>query len=552
MKKFLLYLMTVVYVFSVSGCRANLWREVKEYATQKKDFQGAFEEWCSNGNIELIEEILENNKLQQITLNDGLYSASDVQSGNYAIMKMLLDAGADPNHEDMLYKFADKGKLESITILAGAENLDMEKRTSLNHSPLAVASMDDSGRAYDMCKILVENGAEIYSEMFECIPENDMFHAPKAKKMLANKYIENGGKFDFPDTYVYALCGDIPNAVKSAEKDKDKITESEMYLILDYSKRFGTVEEYKKLKEIYNIKDYKKDENGFHRTDISVQSIEMIEYILEINGEHIKFNPETDTDDDGYMNRDYQNISNAFHLAIASGNYDVCKYFIDNGVKPYSTLSSYGAMSAAMGCEDYEIFRLVYDYIKEEYGDFTEELLGWCYRPRNYLDEISDCQKKIFDFLLEEGYTFENVYYYFINDSISEYLISHGAAITDKIVYNIAENNNKNALKAVIDRGYKISPELFTDVIKFISSDMAEMILDSGTEMEENILIEGRLASKATVKLLIDRGANLKPVIDDDYIFQYGYSGNPKNFDLKDLYNKYCRDDLVELLEEYE
>ncbi len=543
--------MTVLCLFSVTGCRDNVWRELKQDITGKRDFDGAFEEWCGNGNIELITEMLETKKLKQITLNDCLYYSSDVTSGDYAIMKMLLDAGADPNHEDMLFKFADKGQLESITILASAKNLNMDKRNSLNHSPLAVASMDDSGRAYDMCKIMVENGAEIYPEMFECIVENGMFKAPKAKKMLAEKYIENGGKFDFPDTYVYALCGDIPNAVKSAENDKDKITESEMHLILEYSRLFGTVDEYKKLKEIYNIKDYKKDEFEFIRTDISVQSIEMIEYILGINEEHIKFNPETDTDDDGFMNRDYQEISDAFHLAIASGNYDICKYFIDNGVKPYSTMSSYGAMSAAMGCENYEVFRLVYDYIKEEYGDFTEELLGWCYRPSNYLTEISDCQKKIFDFLLEEGYTFENVYYRFINDSISEYLISHGATITDKIVYNIAENNNKNALKAVIDRGYKISPELFTDIIKFISSDMAKMILDSGTEMEENILTECHLASKATVKLLIDRGANLKPTFDEYDIYQYGHTGNPDNFDLKAFYEKYCRDDLVELLEEY-
>ncbi|MDE5860670.1 MAG: hypothetical protein K2H28_00570, partial [Ruminococcus sp.] len=66
-------------------------------------------------------------------------------------------------------------------------------------------------------------------------------------------------------------------------------------------------------------------------------------------------------------------------------------------------------------------------------------------------------------------------------------------------------------------------------------------------EMEDVILKRGYDASKATIKLLIERGANLKPPPDkhqEEYGIEY--------FNLKNEYKKYCRDDLVELLKEYE
>ncbi|MDE7137173.1 MAG: hypothetical protein K2O29_01755 [Ruminococcus sp.] len=79
---------------------------------------------------------------------------------------------------------------------------------------------------------------------------------------------------------------------------------------------------------------------------------------------------------------------------------------------------------------------------------------------------------------------------------------------------------------------------------------MVEMVLNTGTEMEDNIMLKCNLASKATTKLLIERGANLNPTFVKDEE-QYGsYDG--ENFNLKRFYEKYCRDDLVELLEEYE
>ncbi|MCM1509002.1 MAG: hypothetical protein NC177_17980, partial [Ruminococcus flavefaciens] len=365
---------------------------------------------------------------------------------------------------------------------------------------------------------------------------------PQTVKMLANRYIDEGGKFNYPDTYVYALCGDISNAVKSAEKDKNELDEHEKYYVYRFAVLFGTVEEYKKLKEIFNLEDGTRNNYGELTASCS---IEMLEYLLEVNGEDIKFDSGID-DADSFAGFDYERIANGFDTAIKYGRYDMCKYYIDHGVKPNSSLTNYPAITSAINSGDYELFRLVYDYIKEEYGIPDEEVFGWCFG----LSDLTGDKKKIIDFLFDEGYTFEKAHYNWLNDDVAEYLISHGAVITDEIVNTIGEYNYKNALKAVIDRGYEISPQSLSGIVMHAPSDMVEMVLDSGTEMEDTIMNKCIFASKATTKLLIERGANLNPEFVKDY-YQWGsYDG--ENFTLKRFYEKYCRDDLVELLKEYE
>lgn len=538
LKKFLLCLTTALFVVFSAGC-SQLGLEVKRMVTGKEDFQQMFAHWCRNGNIELIEEFIENKKISQSTLNSGLYNTDTSE-----IRKILLDAGADPNYRDMLHEYAYNDN-SALFDIVDAEGLDINKRNRINLSSLAAAprnAYNNDKRAYLMCERMLENGAELYPEMFD-YKEGLSLACPQTVKMLANRYIDEGGKFDYPDTYVYALCGDISNAVKSAEKDKNKLDEHKKYQVFRFASLFGTVEEYKKLKEIFNMEDDTR--NNYEELTASC-SIEMLEYLLEENDDHIKFNPETDIDPDfNDLTFKYRRVASGFETAIEYGRYDMCKYYIDHGIKPISGLNSYSAITLAIDSGDYELFRLVYDYIKEEYGNPDEEVFGWCFS----LHDVNDCTKKIMDFLLDEGYTFENVHYNHLSDSVAEYIISHGAVITDEIVKTIGQYNYKDSLKAVIDRGYEISPEVLSNMIQYASSDMIEMVLDTGTEMEDNILPKCNLASRATTKLLIERGANLNPeFVKHD---QYGsYDG--ENFDLKRFYSKYCRDDLVELLKEYE
>ncbi|MDE6101965.1 MAG: hypothetical protein K2F73_03200, partial [Ruminococcus sp.] len=518
-----------MFVVFSTGCY-GLGLEVKKFVTGKEDFGQTFAYWCQYGNIELIEEFIENKKISQSTLNSGLYNARQSE-----IRKILLDAGADPNYRDMLdeYAYNDNPALFDIV---DAEGLDINKRSvKSNLSALSTAPRNvrnDDKNAYLMCERMLENGAELYPEMFD-YKEGLPLTCPQTVKMLANRYIDEGGKFDYPDTYVYALCGDISNAVKSAEKDKNELDEHEKYQVFRFASLFGTVEEYKKLKEIFNMED----DTRYNYEELTVScSIEMLEYLLEVNGEDIKFDPGIDDADD-FKSFDYEDVSDGFTVAISRGRYDMCKYYIDHGVKPNSSLTNYPPLTAAINCGDYELFRLVYDYIKEEYGNPDEEVFGWCFS----LHYVNDCTKKIMDFLLDEGYTFEKAHYNWISDSVGEYLISHGAVITDEIVKTIGQYNYKNSLKAVIDRGYEISPKVLTNMIQYASSDMIEMVLDSGTEMEDNIMPKCNLASRATTKLLIERGANLNPTFVKDGE-QYGsYDGDPENFNLKRFYEKYCR-----------
>lgn len=263
-----------------------------------------------------------------------------------------------------------------------------------------------------MCERMLENGAELYPEMFD-YKDGLPLTCPQTVKMLANRYIDEGGKFDYPDTYVYSLCGNISNAVKSAEKDKNELSEYKKYQVFRFASLFGTVEEYKKLKEIYNKEDNQRYIPSDYGELTASCSIEMPEYLLEENGEDIKFDPGIDDADD-FKSFDYEDVSDGFTVAISRGRYDMCKYYIDHGVKPNSSLTDYPPLTAAINCRDYELFRLVYDYIKEEYGAPDEEVFGWCFMA----DDVTDCTKKIMDFLLDEGYTFEKAHYNWLSDSV--------------------------------------------------------------------------------------------------------------------------------------
>lgn len=537
MKKFLLCLLTALFVVSSTGCYGP-GAEFKKIVTGKEDFDATFIHLCRDGNIELIEDLLENRKISQRALNGGLYNADTSE-----VRKILLDAGADPNYRDMLHEYAYNDN-DAIFDIIDAEGLDINRRNGTNLSALTAAPRNvynNDKRAYRMCELMLENGAEMYPEMFD-YKEGLPLVCPQTVKMLANRYIDEGGKFDYPDTYVYSLCGDISNAVKSAEKDKNELDEHEKYEVLRFAALFGTVEEYKKLKEIYNKEDNQRYIPSDYGELTASCSIEMLEYLLEENDEDIKFDPGIDDADD-FKGFDYERIANGFDTAIEYDRYDICKYYIDHGIKPNSALNDYPAITLAINCEDYELFRLVYDYIKEEYGAPDEEVFGWCFMA----DDVTDCTKKIMDFLLDEGYTFEKAHYNWLSDSVGEYLISHGAVITDEIMMELSHQNHKKSFKAAMKSGYKVSPELLTDMIPYASSDMIEMVLDSGTEMEYDILKNSYYASKATVKLLMERGANLKPTADEDKK-EYGI----EYCNLKNLYERYCRDDLVELLEEYE
>ena len=232
MKKFLLCLLTTLFVFSTTSCY-GLALEVKKTLTGKEDFGQTFAYWCQDGNIELIEEFIENKKISQSILNSGLYNADTSE-----VRKILLDAGADPNYRDMLDEYAYNDNPAFFDIV-DAEGLDINKRSiKSNLSALATAPRNvrnDDKNAYLMCERMLDNGAEIYPEMFE---NDDLdgidMDCPQTIKMLANRYIDEGGKFDYPDTYVYALCGDISNAVKSAEKDKNELSEYKKYVVLRF------------------------------------------------------------------------------------------------------------------------------------------------------------------------------------------------------------------------------------------------------------------------------------------------------------------------------
>lgn len=555
-RRIILSILSFFIPFTFGGCDVK-----KVNLPASKDTNDLFLSACYNCNQELIDELYGSENISQKTLNKGLFSALSCSFGNSCdVAEYLIEKGADANYsEDALIDYGYNARYMQMQALLTYKDIDLTKEDSAGHNVMCQALENrfcSDWMAYDMCTALLESGAEIDPRIFEEDEFINLSISPRTVSMLINKYLEEGKTLNIPDSYRYALCGNISESAKSAESEKDKLSENQKTIMLIYAACFGTVDDYEKIKDIFSLKE----------TNITLEvvagcgNIEMLDYLLEVRGQHIKFDPETDSKT-GEMTSfdftlDYKDMSDAFEYALATDQYEMSEYFIKNGIRPFHGDSDYTALTRAINSGDMKLFMLVYDYLKNDIGDLTEELVSsavllyskWC----GMTGEITDFEKEVFDKFIDDGYTFNTLYYRFMNDSRSLYLITHGAALNDDVITSLYWNGSVESFKAALDRGYKITSQNIAkeDFFKGFDSSVVQTLIDNDVTFPDDILKYTLSASRATVRMLIDNGANIDIKFTE---LRKENSGivHQGDYSLEDYYKFYDRSDLAKIVKEY-
>ncbi len=190
--------------------------------------------------------------------------------------------------------------------------------------------------------------------------------------------------------------------------------------------------------------------------------------------------------------------------------------------------------------------------MNDNFGPVTEEDLKLPFmnvgKTNGYSEELSEYDKQVFDFFFEKGYTFREVSFQHFNDGKIEYMINCGCEITPDNLRHLLSRKNINNLQAAFDQGLVPTLDDFKYALTYGYSDSVQLMIDNGFELPDDILTYTTMASKATVEVLIDAGANTKLTFDKLMPADGGGVVREGDFDLKDYYKHYGRDDLADLL----
>lgn len=542
-----------VTMMLTSGCalKDKLTKKIKS----ENNIEDVFNEAVSYGNIELIDELIQTGNVTQDMLNSGLYNASLTTGDNYIVMVHLIENGADPNYHDMPQQFAYNGNTIQMTAILTSPDVDINQKSKLGYSVLYQAMENQSGglegSTYNIAKMLVDKDVEIDPEIFKnedtsgevTYAYRQLIQSPLTTKMLIKKCIDDGKNIDIPEAVRYALCGDIESCIESIPNCE--LTEGDKKVIACYALYYGNVSQYKELSKFISFENY-----IVYRDIAMCGNTEMLDYVLKENNAELKADEEKMKEDLSYASQ-YNKYSDCLSYAAYWGHYNTCKYLCENNVKPIHG-NGYEALSNAISSGNFDLVKYIYSYITEYDGRISEENMGQTLmlvgKRKGSCIPLSNYDKQIYDFLLNEEYEFTNFPVDKFDSATNEYLINNGMDLSDENLKLLAQKNDFKSLQAAFEKGYKPDSEVLKTAVLHASSDTVKLILDNGAEMPDDIMEDAKYASKATVKVLIKAGAKtnlkfneLKPA-DGGGLVQKG------DFDLKDYYIHYGREDLAELL----
>lgn len=400
-----------VTMMLTSGCALK--DKIAKKIKSENDIEDVFEKAVNHGNIELIDELIQTGNVTQDMLDSGLYNATTTMGDNYLVMTHLIEKGANPNYHDMPQEFAYNGNtIQMAAILAGSD-VDINQKNKLGHSVLYQAMENQSGglegSTYKIAKMLIDEGAEIDPAIFKnedtsgepLHAYSQLTNSPISTKMLINKCIEEGKTIDVPEAVKYALCGDIEKCIESIPNCE--LTEGDKKIIACYALAYGTVPQYKELSKFISFERY-----IVYRNIAMCGNTEMLDYVLNENDEDLKANEEKMKEDISYASQ-YNKYSDCLSYAAYWGHYDTCKYLCENDIKPIQG-NGYAALSNAISSGNIDLVKYIYNYITAYDGRISEENMGQTLmlvgKRKGSFIPFSDFDKQIYDFLLNEGYTF--------------------------------------------------------------------------------------------------------------------------------------------------
>lgn len=536
-KRILALVLSGVMLLS-TGC--GLSSHTKDKLFGDSDVTNTVESAVRTGNFELLDEYFEANKNSQDLLNECL-NVAVYADDPYESMLYLLGKGADPNNDNIIWDLAYNARVEAMRALLTSDDVDLTEKNEVGHDALYMALENEGGGSeygnYQVTKLLIEASAQPYPELFANTKEHkrespykQLLASPYSSKFLLEKLLEAGKESGLPKACELAILGESEEAVEECSKNSNYYNEDDVTLITTFLAYWGTPEQCETVCDMYNTQIY----SGMLQRVVQTNNGEMLDYIVTTN--------EIDLTD----------RSEAFLLQLAAGydNYEACKYLCDNNV--YMVVNDVGEASglyqlkSAALYDDLELFKLLYDYANSRGARITEEYLS-----ESLGTSLSYDNKDIIDFLSAEGYTFSAID---ISNSDLESVKCFeecGKVFDGTDLINAVAGGDVDIVKYLLDKNVDVNAvgeNESTPLSTALSGkyEILKLIIENGADIPENILENAVYASKKNVKLLIDSGA--KTDLKFDKIKAKDGSFKSGDYDLKDYWKAYGRDDLAELL----
>ncbi|MDE5577194.1 MAG: ankyrin repeat domain-containing protein [Oscillospiraceae bacterium] len=536
-------------------------RERAEYAFKIVD------NWVEPGRLYAADAICE----MGVDFDDTDYPmiAMSAKKLDYEAVKYFLEKGADPNIRD-----------------------------SDDYTPLYYALENASGQweasGYYLSKLLVENGAEPYPEMFRNEYEGDpernvgngayrqIAHSPMTTKFLLGILLDGGQESGLPKAVEYAILGECEKSLNEL-KSGNTVSDVDMGLISYYFGYFGTMEQYQEFADFWG--KYAKPPAS------CVAGAGNVEVLKRL---YLNKDPDNEESKEFVLDfRDHDLLS----IALVMNQTEVVKLLlsytsINNDWIEWSFDSAF--------CGDVECFKLLYDFNKKVNGEFKDEWLKH-FSPDRYLSMIN--KYEIIDFLFDEGLDCRYVDLEFCTADTVKYLYKKGRPLMLSDLTIASTWGDHEFIKAVIEEGkanvnyggsfdfrtsyddtkydgdkllhkYQGSPETkekymtyeelckvvepnggLTQLCLYQTPETLQYVIDQGLILPEDCLLDkfSYQYSAANVRVLLENGANTKATIDTipDGSRELGFIKRGE-FTVKEYFEACDRPDLVELLKEYE
>lgn len=496
------------------------------------------------------------------------------KSASYQDVKYVLEKGADPNLRDVD-----------------------------GYSPLYYALENRTGQweasGYNLAKLLVEYGAKPYPEMFHNDYEGNsertvgngayrqIAHSPMTAQYLMKILLENGEESGLPASVEYAILGECEKSLNEL-KSGNTVSDADMGLISFYFGYFGTMEQYQELADFWGR--YSKPPASCVAGAGNAEALKRL---------YLDKNPD-DENSTGYI-MDFQS-PDLLVSAIQMNQIEIVKLLLSYEPANIDRIDAFGGLGFRVFDCSTECFYIFYDYCKENAPEAIDEEFLRMFEPD--CGNASIHKYEIIDFLFSEGFDCRYVQLECCTAETINYLYDKGRPLMLSDLYEVACYGDYECVKAVVENGgnpnYTVSFDLrggpFYDTVKYDgdtvlhqyhttsdrdgafmtyeelcesmegnsglrefcmyqSPETIQYILEQGVEIPEDFLGDVRescsyMLSAENIRVLIENGANIDMVVpkiprsNNDYI-----SGN---FTLPEYFEAYNRDDIVELLKEYD
>ena len=581
-KRIISLLLSGVFIFSFVSC--GLTDKVEEMLADN-DIKDVFSTAINSGNVELFKELCESHPdfdLNSISSSNNilmnlLYTANCPRSVALQMADLALEHGVDVSSissDDQPYIYNSVSDYVAIGVdnlkYLSDKGIDLKSVDNEILGNLLECCIDNNVNdlnSFEVFDYLMDQGLTVRKEFIEKEDLESKYYkflqSPYAIKEVVSQYINDGGELDFPDYFVSALCGDIDKMLVQASKtDIDK---ESFEVLFTYTQAFGTVEQYKKLLEIYG-KEW--DEIPDFSAMICCDNTEMLEYFVnDLIALH--------------KSDEYSLRTDCFDVAAYYHYYDIFDVLINNSFDFYDDfleIPLYGLLGACIRSEDYDLneFKKLYKYMENNHTPIKED-----YAARLFSDRIDlKAAKKYIDFFMDEkGIRFYLLGIADVQYDIAEYLYKKGrklqaydlsdairsqnlelvklvhkqGADINQLWYNFLDGDEWNRklkeypdyseqLKDTTHPNYTPRPSNFEMNISSVNSETVKYLLDCGMEIPDDALIYASEGSKAVNKILFDNNANT----DIDFSNVKGVM--KKDYSLEEYYKSIGRSDLLELL----